>query len=232
MSASVTGAVRARGAPARVREAAALAAICALMLGGAYAASWLAARVGLPVSRGLIFEGQWIAPTLSRFPWADCSAMLFFMVIAPLAWEIWRGVSPRSVGFRSNAVSVALAAAVMVPAGVMWYVRHSVAREFGQDAGAGSPALLLLYFLVVAVSEETAFRGMIQRRAAGLAGLYGSIAIASVAFVLWHGVPADATQLAIRFGAAVVLGAVYRLTGSLLAPIALHCAFNVVVCAG
>jgi hypothetical protein len=68
MSASVTGEINVRGAAARVKEAAALAGICALMLGGAYAASWLAARAGLPVSRGLVFEGHWIAPSISRFP--------------------------------------------------------------------------------------------------------------------------------------------------------------------
>jgi membrane protease YdiL (CAAX protease family) len=157
--------------------------------------------------------------------------MLVFMVAAPLVWERLRGISLRSIGFRLSRTSGTVGAVAAALAGVMWYIRHGLIRAFGYDAGAGSPALLLFYFLVVAAAEETAFRGVIQRRLADLSGPYASIAIASAVFVLWHGIPVNATQLAVRFGAGVVLGVLYRWTGSLFVPVALHWGFNTVLSA-
>jgi membrane protease YdiL (CAAX protease family) len=221
-----------RRAAAFTREAAALLAVCALMLAGAFATSFVAAHAGLPVSSSLVFEGRFRAPSISTFPFADCAAMLLFMFAAPLLIERFRGTGLRAVGFRLTRTSGVLSAAAVALAFILWFSRRDSASLTGIGLDAGSPLLLALYFLIVALSEETAFRGILQRRLVPLTGPYLAIALASIAFLLWHGLPADTSQLAVRLLAGLLLGLSYHLSGSLLLPVSLHWAFNVAVSAG
>jgi membrane protease YdiL (CAAX protease family) len=100
-------------------------------------------------------------------------------------------------------------------------------RPLGERISQGSAAVLLTDWLVVALAEETAFRGVIQRRLARLSTAYVALPVASALFVLWHGWPADGVVLALRAGAALAFGLLYHLSGSLLPPILGHWLLNV-----
>ena len=61
-------------------------------LGGAYLTCYVAGRLGLATSRGLIFEETWLAPSWAHFPWMDAAGMLAFMFLLPLCWRRFPGV--------------------------------------------------------------------------------------------------------------------------------------------
>lgn len=208
-----------------LRELGGLALLAALMLGGTYVASWLAGLAGLPVSRGMIFEGQWLVPSWRVFPWGDCAGMLAFMVALPLAWE--RAASHlRGIGLIVDGRALAFGAVGLAAACLVYALRH---LSRGQPAGADLEVrvdVLAAYMLVVAVAEEFCFRGTIQRRLSGPLGVAPGVAVAAAAFVLWHGVPASAGVLAVRAGGGLTLGLLYAFSGRLLPPVLCHWALN------
>ena len=208
------------GPAARIREAAELALLTALMLGGVYGVSCVAAWGGLPVSRGLLFEGRWFAPSWRVFPWADCAAMLLFMAAAPLGWEVISGGRLDDAGLRVDLRAGAFAALGLVPAAVVWALRA------GEAPSVGRFGVIAVYMLVVAAAEEACFRGVVQRRLAGLVGLWGGVGGASALFVLWHGLDASPAQLLMRGGAGLGLGLLYRGSRSLLPPVLCHWTLN------
>ena len=204
-----------------LRGGAELAALTLLMLGGTYVASWLAARGGLAVSRGLVFEGRWFAPSWSVFPWADCAAMLAFMVVLPLAWERVTGSDLRSVGLRVGLRGLAFVPAAVACAALVYGLRWR-AGAVRPVADMGAAPVIVAYLLVAAVAEEVCFRGVIQRRLTTMAGVRLAIPLAGALFVAWHGAPGSPWALAFRCAAALGLGALYQFSGSLLPPVVCH----------
>jgi len=82
--------------------------------------------------------------------------------------------------------------------------------------------VVALYLLVVAAAEEVCFRGVIQRRLAGLIGPWAAVPLAGALFVAWHGAPGSPGVFAFRCAAALGLGALYQLSGSLLPAVLCH----------
>ena len=110
----------------------------------------------------------------------------------------------------------------------------SVAESSILQDGAERPWLLLVLvpasLLLVGPGEELLFRGLVQGHLREAYSAPAAIGIASGVFAVTHagsftGVGALAS-LAVVFTLALVLGAVYELTGNLLVPILMHGGFN------
>lgn len=212
------------GRRARLVDVAALAVLAAAMLGGEYLASWIAAREGLAVSRGMVFEGVWVADSWERFPWADCAAMLFFMAALPVAWEAARGRGWRTVGLGAGRKALWAIAAGLAVAAAVYGLRSRAGLV--RDTHPARLMILLSYFAVVAIAEEAAFRGVIQRRTRDLFGVPAALVVAAAAFTAWHGFDAPAGIIALRSVAGLVFGIAYVYTGGLAAPIVWHWALD------
>ena len=198
-----------------------------VVLAGAWGTSYAAGRLGLPVSRGLVVQGVWHAESWAAFPWLDCVGMLVFMVALPVGWAALRGRQLVCDALRQPAKTAAYAAAALLLAAAIWAARHYGGVPPAGAAYRGSLLMLCVYWLVVDVSEEWAFRGVLQRGVAARFGKIVGLTVATAAFVFWHGVPANATVLLVRAGAGLVLGLLYQFSGSLLPPIICHWALNV-----
>ncbi len=202
-----------------------------VMLGGARLAFSLSGRLGLATSHGLVFEGIWLAPPWARFPWLDCAGMLAFMCVLPAAWARWLAASPRAVIGRLDQKAALYTVLGVLAAGAIWGLRRAGILLPPDSLYSGSLLVLSFYWLIVAVAEETAFRGVIQHGLSRLAGLAVALPTATAAFVLWHGLPDSGEVLAIRVGGGLVLGLLYHGAGSLLPPIVCHLALNVALIA-
>jgi membrane protease YdiL (CAAX protease family) len=88
--------------------------------------------------------------------------------------------------------------------------------------------IFALTSVVVAMREEVFYRGVIQGLLERRFGLLVSLLVSNAAFVLYHyGVhPFTASGIIELFAMGCVLGVMYSVTGSLLAPIALHAAYD------
>lgn len=144
-----------------------------------------------------------------------------------MVWISLRGLDLRLVG-NSAAPSVALGLltpAITVPLGLLAYRLLPVLRELADELaprlvdGAGHGSLLLVS-LFSGVGEEVFFRGAVQQE-------FGLVA-ASVAFGVVHVGPDRRylfwTGWAVLAG--FLFGALYDVTGGLLAPILAHAAHN------
>jgi membrane protease YdiL (CAAX protease family) len=156
-------------------------------------------------------------------------AALFYgsLTVTAALWSGLRGFNLRFFG-HSAALSVlfgALAALVTVSLGLLAYrllpVLRQIAEEFAprlvDGAGRGSLALVSIFS---GVGEETFFRGAIQQE-------FGLV-VASLLFGLVHVGP-DRRFLVWTVWAVLagfLFGALYEVTGGLLAPIVAHSAHN------
>lgn len=208
-----------------VRAPSALLMQCAAMFGGAWGTSWLAGRLGWPVSARLLFEGRWVLPSWNRFPWADAAGLLLFMTALPLIWERLRGATPSAIGLRAHKQAIAATAIGLLAVLAFAGVRHAMGG--GARLSAGRTDALLLYWLVTAVSEEVAFRALLQRRVTQMSSLASGLAVATLAFVLWHGQPAPVAALAARAIAGLAFGLLYHFGQGLLPAVVCHWAFNI-----
>jgi membrane protease YdiL (CAAX protease family) len=98
--------------------------------------------------------------------------------------------------------------------------------------------LVLVHLLVIALPEETFYRGFVQARLAPLfrrrvrilgADVGGHVVIASALFALSHLVAIPAPFRLAVFFPGLLFGWLRERTGSLVAPIVLHCASNVLL---
>ncbi len=147
-----------------------------------------------------------------------------------------------------RAVLLGLAAAVVVlplsaglETGVQWALAHhwipleSALREMSRDADAvtyiaeirRSPVAMAIAFLLIGllapVAEEVFFRGFAYRALRERFGVTAGILLSGLLFAAIHGNPLALLPL---WAIGALLAVLRERTGSLLAPIALHCANN------
>lgn len=87
----------------------------------------------------------------------------------------------------------------------------------------------LMVFLVVAVGEETLFRGIVFRMIEERWGTWAALVISALIFGFVHITNQNATvwsSVAIAVEAGLLLGAAYKWSGSLWLPIGIHWAWN------
>lgn len=88
--------------------------------------------------------------------------------------------------------------------------------------GGGDYALALLLLIVVAISEETIFRGYLLRRFSQVTGSrWIGVAVTSAIFALGHAYQGPLGVVAVGV-IGVILALVYLKRGSLIAPITMH----------
>lgn len=94
--------------------------------------------------------------------------------------------------------------------------------EFLIPQGGGEIALALVFLVVVAVAEETLFRGYLIHRLEQVTGnLTAAVVIASGLFALGHGYQGAAGLVTVGL-LGVILAGIYLWRGSLVAPIVVH----------
>ena len=211
----------------KVLQSAQVLFVFAISLGGAYLGSFAAARAGFAVSRNLLFEGSWYAPSWQHFPLLDCIVMLVFMFLLPLLWARFRcsGIlSPRLPSLRRFLFFSLLG----VLGGVIIYAVRAATRP-SENATIHPNSILILstYFLVVALAEEATFRGLLQGGLESACSIYVALPIALAAFVLWHGLAQPGTALLFRAAEGLLLGLLYWRSRSLIPPILCHWLTNI-----
>lgn len=214
-----------------VRPLVELVVWCGVGLGGAYLTSYVAGRLGLATSRGLIFESTWFAPSWAHFPWMDAAGMLAFMFLLPWCWGRFPGVRMWMSGLGGTRRALILLAIALVPGASIYLARHVGNGAFSQTTYIGSLVVLSSYWFVVAMAEEAWFRGVLQERLEAVAGLPAALAVATTAFVLWHGVGGSGATLLFRAAAGLGLGLLYRGSRSLVPPIVCHWVLNMALAA-
>ncbi|HUF34469.1 MAG TPA: type II CAAX endopeptidase family protein, partial [Gemmatimonadales bacterium] len=85
---------------------------------------------------------------------------------------------------------------------------------------------LALVALLAGLGEEALFRGVLQDALAGRLPVWAALLLASILFGVAHWVTATYAMLATLVG--IYLGALYHVTGNLLAPIAAHALYDLV----
>ncbi len=158
-------------------------------------------------------------------------------LLALIFYFLWRnGEPPRAVGWsRRNPGAEAVIGAALFP--VMFFALSLLQRllvalgftapstalpSFLKAGGAGQTALAVVLVAVVAVSEETIFRGYLCLRLRALTGSTAAAVVLSAAvFSLGHGYEGSAGVITVGvLGAA--LAVVYLWRSSLVAPMVMH----------
>jgi membrane protease YdiL (CAAX protease family) len=209
------------------RQFSEIVALIAIGAGIAYGSSWLAGRMGLAVSRGLLVEGRWLFRSWGDFPWLDCVGMLAGMGALPVWWELRSGHRLREIGFSVPRRWILYLVLAVGMAAV--FTRASGAPLTFLRSGLSVPAFMFFgaYFLCVAVAEEILFRGVLQRRVKERSNSFLAIGISTLIFLFWHGLDFSAPEFCLRIAGGAVLGILYDRSGSLLPPILLHWLINI-----
>lgn len=158
-------------------------------------------------------------------------------LVSLLLFFIWRDGEPVSaIGWKAESISreLALGAALFVPmffaSSALDGLLHSVGFSapstpipaFAREKGAAETLLAALMVVVVALSEETIFRGyMILRLRAITSSSAAAVVLSAAIFSLGHGYEGTAGVLTTGF-MGVVFALVYLWRGSLTAPIMMH----------
>ncbi len=184
----------------------------------------------------------------TSFLFTGAASLAAFLLLAPLV-RLRVGARWRSeLGFRRlTALEVLLIAAAVAPLGVLsdavyhwglslntlcaeWFPSLALLGELDamrliqrQAASTTYPILLVAIALAPAMTEELVFRGLIGRGLTARWGVTGGVLITSVLFATAHGTPAHALA---TLPVGVCLHVLYRMTGSLWAPILLHALNN------
>jgi membrane protease YdiL (CAAX protease family) len=164
-----------------------------------------------------------VGPRFVRF------AALFYgaLAVAAALWSGLRGFDLRLFGYSAalSALLGALTAAATVSLGLLVYRLLPVLREIAEELAprlidGADRGNLMLVSVFSGVGEETFFRGAVQQE-------FGLV-VAALVFGLVHVGP-DRRYLVWTAWAVLVgflLGALYEVTGGLLAPILAHSAHN------
>jgi membrane protease YdiL (CAAX protease family) len=160
-------------------------------------------------------------------------AVLFEGGLAPLALLLGRLLGrPALAGFAwsgRDALAGALATLPMLallgalvrwPVGPLARIKRFFDREVGPLLRSRPWHDLLLVSLAAGVGEEMLFRGVIQGVLGDWLGLWAGLAVASLVFGACH--PITPAYAVIAAGLGAYLGAVWLLTGNLLAAIVAH----------
>lgn len=179
------------------------------------------------MSRGRVMAAAGIYGTFAAVAWAGAAAVgrSPWHLEATLGGSRWVSVpAATALGVAVGAASVALSRVLVR--------RSSWGRALHHELRLGvaglSPRSVAPLTLASAIGEEMFFRGGLQ---AGLVSVWGAVtgvALTAVLFGLAH-IPWNRRLLSWTATAAVmglVFGALYQLTGELLAPIAAHAVIN------
>jgi len=158
-------------------------------------------------------------------------------LVALVLYFVWRNSEPYGrIGWRRRDLpsEVAIGFALVVPFVLFQGMLAVILRAFGLlDGGprtapfalpAGGPELAFGVILVaiVAVAEETVFRGYLLLRLRSLTGgTVAAVVISSVIFALGHGYQGAAGAIAVGIIGAL-LAVIYLWRGSIVAPVVLH----------
>ena len=205
------------------------AGVTGLALAGFYVISWFAGRAGFSTAADLVFERQWYVASWRALPWPDMAAMVVFMIALPVCASLAEGVTLGEVGVGVDRSAFAWMAAGLAIAGVVYGTRHGTIFPPAGWTRVGSAGALAAYLSLVALAEEVTFRAFLQRRLSSEMPFWAGLLVASAAFACWHGVSAPADNLIFRFAAGLVLGQLYHLGGSLLAPVMCHGLLSIVL---
>lgn len=137
----------------------------------------------------------------------------------------------RNIG-RDVLIGLALSIAVFIGAQVLEAVLRAAGLSAPSSApglapsGPGEVLLAVVLVLVVAVAEETVFRGyLILRFASVLRSRFWAVIASSVIFSIGHGYEGGAAVVTIGF-TGLVFAIVYVWRQSLVAPVVMHLVFN------
>jgi membrane protease YdiL (CAAX protease family) len=158
-------------------------------------------------------------------------------LVSLLLYFIWRNGEPVSaIGWKAGGISreLALGAALFVPmflaSSALDGLLHSVGFSapstpvpaFAREKGAAETLLAALMVVVVALSEETIFRGYLILRLRSLtSNSVAAVVLSAAIFSLGHGYEGTAGVLTTGFMGAV-FALVYLWRGSLVAPVMMH----------
>ncbi|MHB8972005.1 MAG: CPBP family intramembrane glutamic endopeptidase [Pirellulaceae bacterium] len=150
------------------------------------------------------------------------------------AWPSVPGAGPligRDVGLGLLAALPLLAGLLVIqghPAGILRQLRRTVQEDVVPLFHGTSTAGLLAISAAAGIGEELLFRGFLQSAVSDgwgpLGGAWGGLIVASVVFGICHSLCAAYAVVATAIG--LVLGALYLATGSLVAPITTHAAYD------
>jgi uncharacterized protein len=134
--------------------------------------------------------------------------------------------------FAGLALSVLLVAPLAALFAFRPRLRERMAREMGRTLFATErpfgPGAILLISLSAGIGEEALFRGGIQTLAGDHLPPWAAVALTAALFTAAH--PGSRTFMAFVAAIAIVLGAGYHLTGSLLAVMIAHAALDIWGC--
>lgn len=159
------------------------------------------------------------------------------MLVLALGLGWLGGVSPfERLRFDTSGLLVGLVALLPMLVLLLWCLRTTwgpmrrlvalVEDRLGPHVADASPGGLLLLAGLAGVGEELLFRGVIQVWLEERTPLWLAVTGASLLFGVGHWLSASYAVLAAVIGA--YLGAVFLLTGNLLAPIVAHAGYDLV----
>lgn len=178
-----------------------------------------------------------LQPSTLRFTWVAVSSIVNDLALCCLVmYFVWRnGESPASLGWRTHNAwrEIALGAILFIPFSIVTSVFELALRGMGVPAprhapvfliptGAGDIALAFLFLLVVAVAEETIFRGYLILRFRALTGSTAQAVLYSAAvFAIGHGYE-GASGIATVALMGGLFAVIYLWRGNLIAAMAIH----------
>ena len=160
---------------------------------------------------------------------------MYAVVLILCFWHIYqRGLSlTEMIGFQLKDLPkcLAIGLALGIPAGATEYLVLTPAATFPTFEIANLLRDLAYMLLFVGLAEELLFRGLIQRdlvTAFGARwGIFGASALFTVMHLTWRSIP----ELAFVFCVGALLGYIYHVTRSLVAPVIVHGVGNTVLVA-
>ncbi len=156
-------------------------------------------------------------------------------LVALIVFFLWRnGEPPRAIGWRFRWVDVGLGIVLFIPFVFLTSALEGLFQAIGLHVPSGpAPAYLVprtapdvvlavILVVVVALSEETIFRGYLQLRFSRLTGSCAlAVFIATVLFAIGHGYEGSAGVATVGV-MGLIFGFVYIWRGSLVVPITMH----------
>ncbi len=171
------------------------------------------------------------------FPWLAAAVILRDLtLLALVGYFVWaEGGTAASIGWRRRGAGheVLLGALAFAPALLGLALLQSLLQSFGLPPARPPPAALIpqtpgdaafavVLLVVVAVVEETLFRGFLLTRLLALTGHRGvALTVATLVFALGHGYQGVTGLIAVA-ALGLLYGVIYLWRGSLVAPATMH----------
>lgn len=190
----------------------------------------------LLLAPSLIFSAASGIPENARFSLVATSTIVQDIAFLALAiYLVWRdGNGLRPIGWRAQhpGKEIFVGIVLFIPFYFGMISLEHVLQLLGLSAPAQPPTYLiptsvaeyplaLAFLVVVAIAEETVFRGYLILRLSAVTGRSGAVLISSIVFALGHGYQGTLGIAAIGV-IGVVFALVYLWRGSLVAPMVMH----------